>query len=82
MKDFACSRSPISKHNSPSDPSTSALNRYLQSWDIPNVFVPGANAFPQNNGYNPTGMVGALSYWAAKAIREQYLKSPGALVHT
>jgi len=28
-----------------SDPGTSALNRYLQSWDVPNVFVPGANAF-------------------------------------
>ncbi len=64
-----------------SDPSTSALNRYLQSWDVPNVFAPGANAFPQNNGYNPTGMVGALTYWSAKAIRDQYLKSPGALVH-
>lgn len=63
-----------------SNRSNSALNRYLQSWDVPNVFVPGANAFPQNNGYNPTGMVGALSYWAAKAIREQYLKNPGALV--
>lgn len=63
------------------DPSTSALNRYLQSWDVSNVFVPGANAFPQNNGYNPTGMVGALSYWAAKAIREQYLREPRALVH-
>ena len=63
-----------------SDPKTSALNRYLQSWDVPNVFAPGANAFPQNNGYNPTGMVGALTYWAAKAIREQYLKNPGALV--
>jgi gluconate 2-dehydrogenase alpha chain len=62
------------------DPKTSALNRYLQSWDVPNVFVPGANAFPQNNGYNPTGIVGALTYWAAKAIREQYLKAPGPLV--
>jgi gluconate 2-dehydrogenase alpha chain len=41
---------------------------------------PGANAFPQNNGYNPTGMVGALAYWTAKAIREQYLKNPGPLV--
>jgi gluconate 2-dehydrogenase alpha chain len=27
------------------NPSNSALNRYLQSWDVPNVFVPGANAF-------------------------------------
>ncbi|HTO56802.1 MAG TPA: GMC family oxidoreductase [Pseudomonadales bacterium] len=61
------------------DPKTSALNRYLQSWAVSNVFAPGANAFPQNNGYNPTGMVGALTYWAAKAIREQYLKNPGPL---
>jgi len=63
-----------------SDPKTSALNRYLQSWDVSNVFAPGANAFPQNNGYNPTGMVGALTYWAATAIRELYLKNPGPLV--
>jgi gluconate 2-dehydrogenase alpha chain len=62
------------------NPTTSALNRYLQSWDVPNVFAPGANAFPQNNGYNPTGVVGALTYWAAKAIRTQYLKNPGPLV--
>ena len=62
------------------NPKTSALNRYLQSWDVPNVFVIGANAFPQNNGYNPTGLVGGLAYWAATAIREQYLKNPGPLV--
>ena len=62
------------------NPKTSALNRYLQSWDVSNVFAPGANAFPQNNAYNPTGMVGALTYWTAKAIREMYLKNPGPLV--
>jgi gluconate 2-dehydrogenase alpha chain len=63
-----------------SDPKTSALNRYLQTWDVPNVFVMGASAFPQNAGYNPTGTVGALTFWALKAIREQYLKAPGPLV--
>ncbi|HEY0333960.1 MAG TPA: GMC family oxidoreductase [Stenotrophomonas sp.] len=62
------------------DPKTSALNRYLQSWEVPNVFVIGANAFPQNNGYNPTGLVGGLAYWAATAIREKYLADPGPLV--
>jgi gluconate 2-dehydrogenase alpha chain len=62
------------------DPKTSALNRYLQSWDVPNLFVMGATAFPQNAGYNPTGTVGALTYWAANAIRTQYLKNPGPLV--
>ena len=40
----------------------------------------GASAFPQNAGYNPTLTVGALAYWAADAIRNQYLKKPGPLV--
>jgi gluconate 2-dehydrogenase alpha chain len=62
------------------DPKTSAVNKYLQSWDVPNVFVIGASAFPQNAGYNPTGTVGALAFRAADAIRTQYLKSPGPLV--
>ena len=61
------------------DPATSVVNRYLQSWDVPNVFVMGACAFPQNFGYNPTGMVAALAYWAAKHIRERYIPRPGAL---
>jgi gluconate 2-dehydrogenase alpha chain len=63
------------------DPTTSALNRYLQSWDVSNLFVMGASAFPQNAGYNPTGTVAALAYWSAAAIRGQYLKNPGPLVH-
>jgi gluconate 2-dehydrogenase alpha chain len=51
----------------------------LQSWDVSNVFVMGASAFPQNAGYNPTGTVGALTYWSLDAIKK-YLKSPGPLV--
>src|SRR5215468_3371690 len=62
------------------DPRTSALNKYLQSWDVSNLFVMGATAFPQNAGYNPTDTVCALAYWAADAIVDQYLKSPGPLV--
>jgi gluconate 2-dehydrogenase alpha chain len=61
------------------DPSTSAVNKYLQSWDVPNLFVLGASAFPQNPGYNPTGTVAALAYFAAAAIRSRYMKSPGPL---
>jgi gluconate 2-dehydrogenase alpha chain len=64
-----------------SDPTTSALNRYLQSWDVPNLFVMGATAFPQNGGYNPTGTIGALTLWSLDAIHKQYLKNPGPLVH-
>jgi gluconate 2-dehydrogenase alpha chain len=62
------------------DPNTSAVNRYLQCWDAPNVFVMGASAYPQNPGYNPTDTVGALAYWAADAIVNRYVKDPGPLV--
>ena len=63
------------------DPKTSVVNRYLQSWDADNLFVMGASVFPQNASYNPTGLVGALAYWSANAITTQYLKQPGPLVH-
>jgi gluconate 2-dehydrogenase alpha chain len=63
------------------DPKTSVVNRYLQNWHVSNLFVLGASAFPQNAGYNPTGTVGALAFWAAAAIRNQYLKHPGPLVN-
>jgi len=62
------------------DPATSALNRYGQSWDVSNVFVTGASAFPHNSGYNPTGPVGALAYRMADTIRDKYLKNPGSLI--
>jgi gluconate 2-dehydrogenase alpha chain len=62
------------------DPTTSAVNRYLQSWDVSNLFVVGASAFPQNAAQNPTGTVGALAYWTAEAITGRYMKSPGRLM--
>jgi gluconate 2-dehydrogenase alpha chain len=62
------------------DPATSVVNRYCQSWDVHNVFIPGgASVFPQNHGYNPTGTVGALAYWTADAIKTRYLRNPGPL---
>lgn len=61
------------------DPKTSVVNRYLQAHDVHNVFVMGAGAFPQNIQYNPTGLVGGLAYWAAHAIRNDYLRNPRSL---
>lgn len=61
-------------------PETSVINKYLQSWDVSNLFVTGASAFPQNMAYNPTGLVGALAYWSAHAIKTRYLPNPGSLV--
>jgi gluconate 2-dehydrogenase alpha chain len=63
------------------DPRTSVVNRYLQSWDVPNLFVMGSSVFPQNAGYNPTGTVGALTYWSAEAMK-RYMKNHGPLVTT
>ena len=62
------------------DPGDSAVNRYLQSWDVPNVFVFGASAFPQNAGYNPTDTVAALAYWSLDRIKSKYLPAPGKLM--
>jgi gluconate 2-dehydrogenase alpha chain len=62
------------------DPATSAVNKYLQSWDLHNVFVVGGSAFPQNSANPPTETIGMLACWAADAIKEMYLKRPAALV--
>ena len=61
-------------------PNNSVVNRYLQSWDVHNLFVMGACAFPQNLGYNPTGLVAALTYWSVDHIKKRYLLNPGPLV--
>jgi gluconate 2-dehydrogenase alpha chain len=62
------------------DPETSAVNKYLQSWDVPNVFVIGASAYPQNSANSPTGTVGALACWASDNIKDRYLKQPGPMM--
>ena len=62
------------------DPKTSVVNRYLQSWDADNLFIMGASTFPQQAAYNPTGPLGALTYWSAETIVRDYLKRPGPLV--
>ncbi len=62
------------------NPGTSVVNKYLQSWDCHNLFVVGASAFAHNSAYQPTGLVGALTYWTADAIKNRYVKNPGMLV--
>jgi gluconate 2-dehydrogenase alpha chain len=44
-----------------SDPSTSVVNRYSQSWDIPNLFLMGSSTFPSMSGFNPTLTIQALA---------------------
>jgi gluconate 2-dehydrogenase alpha chain len=63
-----------------SDPKTSVVNRYGQSWDIPNLFVIGSSTFPSmGSGFNPTLTIQALAYLSADAIVNRYKKNPGPL---
>jgi gluconate 2-dehydrogenase alpha chain len=60
-------------------PENSVVNTYLQHWNMPNLFVTGGSAFPQNFSAHPTMTILALTYRATDAIVERYLKQPGAL---
>jgi gluconate 2-dehydrogenase alpha chain len=62
------------------DPKTSVVNRYGQTWDIPNLFVIGSSTFPSMSGFNPTLTIQALAYMSAEAIVKRYKSKPGPLV--
>jgi len=61
------------------DPETSAVNNYLQMWDMENLFVVGGSAFPHFAGHHPTATIGALAYRAAEGI-EKYLDDGGGML--
>lgn len=61
------------------DPETSAVNNYLQMWDMENLFVCGASAFPHFGATNPTLTLGALTYRATEGMME-YLDGDGGLL--
>lgn len=61
-------------------PHHSVVNRYLQHWDMPNVWVIGGSAFPHNAALNPTLTAMALTHWSADALIGRYLKHPEKLV--
>jgi gluconate 2-dehydrogenase alpha chain len=63
-----------------SNPRESVVNKYGQTWDIPNLFVIGSSNFPTSAGFNPTLTIQALTYMTADAIVNRYRKSPGPLV--
>ena len=63
-----------------SNPRESVVNKYGQTWDIPNLFVIGSSNFPTSAGFNPTLTIQALAYMSADAIVNRYRKNPGALL--
>ena len=62
------------------NPKESVVNKYSQSWDIPNLFVMGSATHPTMSGFNPTLTIQALAYMTADAIVNRYRKNPGSLL--
>ncbi|MEO8657018.1 MAG: GMC family oxidoreductase [Bryobacteraceae bacterium] len=60
-------------------PESSVVNKYLQHWQTPNLFVLGASSFPQNASGNPTLTLLAQTLMTADALVGRYMKHPGAL---
>jgi len=63
-----------------SNPSESVVNKYSQSWDIPNLFIMGSSTHPTMSGFNPTLTIQALAFMTADAIVNRYKKNPGPLL--
>ena len=64
-----------------SDPKDSVVNKYGQSWDIPNLFVVGSSTYPTiGAGFNTTLTIQALAYMTADALVNKYKKAPGQLL--
>jgi gluconate 2-dehydrogenase alpha chain len=63
-----------------SNPKESVVNRYSQSWDVPNLFIMGSSTHPTMSGFNPTLTIEALAFMTADAIVNRYRKNPGPLV--
>lgn len=53
------------------DPTQSVLNRHNQSWDIPNLFVTDASAFPTSGTAGTTLTIMALTVRACKFIADE-----------
>ena len=60
-------------------PDRSVVNPWLQHWQVPNLWVMGGSAFPQNGSGNPTLTILAITLRAADRLIGSYLKNPGGL---
>jgi gluconate 2-dehydrogenase alpha chain len=60
-------------------PERSVLNPWLQHWQMPNLWMTGGSTFPQSGSGNPTLTIIAMTYRAADALIDRYLKNPGLI---
>ena len=60
-----------------SDPKTSVVNNYGQSWDIPNLFVIGSSTFPSHERLQPDADDPGARLHERRRDREQVQEEPG-----
>jgi len=60
-------------------PESGVVNRWLQHWRMPNLWVIGGSTFPQNSSGNPILTALAIGYRTADAFLSRYFKRPGPL---
>jgi choline dehydrogenase-like flavoprotein len=60
------------------DPETSVVNKWQQSWDVPNLFVVDGSVLATGGTVNPTPTISALALRAATHIRDNFRELSGA----
>ena len=54
------------------DPETSVVNKWHQSWDVPNLFIVDGSVLATGGVVNPTPTISALALRAAEHIRDNF----------
>lgn len=54
------------------DPETSVVNKWHQSWDVPNLFIMDGSVLTTGGVVNPTPTISALALRAAEHIRDNF----------
>ena len=53
-------------------PEDSVLNKWNQTWDLPNLFVVDGSALTTGGAVNPTSTIGALSVRCGEYIKRRF----------
>lgn len=53
-------------------PETSVLNKYNQTWDVPNLFIADGSSMPTSGAVNPTSTIGAIAVRCAEYIKDNF----------
>jgi choline dehydrogenase-like flavoprotein len=59
------------------DPETSVVNKWHQTWDVPNLFIVDGSALATGGVVNPTSTISALALRAAEHIRDNFRELSG-----